>query len=189
MRGVDGELKRIAESKLTIKPNFAYTLSEVRDDIQRVFDAGYFQQILPAAEDTRDGIKLTLQVLRKLSGSCAYSSLCAVPSASYAIVSEAVSHSAIAVVPQATANPVIKGVVVTGANVLPQREIEEAFRDQAGRTLNFPAFSTAVKRLNRWYEDRGIFGQVCPCSCSIHASWGKWCSAGFFHLMLTARSQ
>ncbi|BDA46032.1 Outer envelope protein 80, chloroplastic [Coccomyxa sp. Obi] len=121
VRGVDGELKRIAESKLTIKPNFAYTLSEVRDDIQRVFDAGYFQQITPAAEDTRDGIKLTLQ---------------------------------------ATANPVIKGVVVTGANVLPQREIEEAFRDQAGRTLNFPAFSSAVKRLNRWYEDRGIFGQV-----------------------------
>lgn len=62
VRGVDGELKKIAESKLTIKPNFAYTLSEVRDDIQRVFDAGYFQQILPAAEDTRDGIKLTLQV-------------------------------------------------------------------------------------------------------------------------------
>ena len=54
----------------------------------------------------------------------------------------------------------IKGVVVTGANVLPQREIEEAFRDQAGRTLNFPAFSSAVKRLNRWHEDRGIFGQV-----------------------------
>ncbi len=63
VKGVDGELKKIAESKLTIKPNFAYTLSEVRDDIQRVFDAGYFQQITPAAEDTRDGIKLTLQVL------------------------------------------------------------------------------------------------------------------------------
>ena len=62
VRGVDGELKRIAESKLSIKPNFAYTLSEVRDDIQRVFDAGYFQQLTPVAEDTRDGIKLTLQV-------------------------------------------------------------------------------------------------------------------------------
>jgi outer membrane protein assembly factor BamA len=61
---------------------------------------------------------------------------------------------------QATANPLVKGVVVSGANVLPQREIEEAFRDQAGHTLNFPAFSSAIKRLNRWYEDRGIFGQV-----------------------------
>ena len=62
--GVDGELKRIAESKLSIKPNFAYTLSEVRDDIQRVFDAGYFKELTPVAEDTRDGIKLTLQVLQ-----------------------------------------------------------------------------------------------------------------------------
>ena len=61
VRGVDGELKSIAESKLSIKPNFAYTLSEVRDDIQRVFDAGYFQELTPVAEDTRDGIKLTLQ--------------------------------------------------------------------------------------------------------------------------------
>lgn len=50
--------------------------------------------------------------------------------------------------------------MVSGANVLPQREIEEAFRDQAGHTLNFPKFSSAIKRLNRWYEDRGIFGQV-----------------------------
>ena len=62
VKGVEGELKRIAESKLSIKPNFAYTLSEVRDDIQRVFDAGYFQQLVPVAEDTRDGIKLTLEV-------------------------------------------------------------------------------------------------------------------------------
>ena len=59
---MEGELKKIAESKLSIKPNFAYTLSEVRDDIQRVFDAGYFQQLTPVAEDTRDGIKLTLEV-------------------------------------------------------------------------------------------------------------------------------
>ena len=61
---------------------------------------------------------------------------------------------------QATANPVIKGVVVRGANVLPQKEIEEAFQNQFGRTLNFPQFSGALKRLNKWYEDRGIFGQV-----------------------------
>ena len=61
---------------------------------------------------------------------------------------------------QATANPVVRGVVVSGANVLPQREIEEAFGDQFGKTLNFPAFSASLRRLNRWYEDRGIFGQV-----------------------------
>lgn len=47
-----------------------------------------------------------------------------------------------------------------GANVLPQKEIEEAFKHQFGCTLNFPKFSGALKRLNKWYEDRGIFGQV-----------------------------
>ena len=67
---MEGELKRIAESKLSIKPNFAYTLSEVRDDIQRVFDAGYFQQLVPVAEDTRDGIKLTLEVTRASRLTC-----------------------------------------------------------------------------------------------------------------------
>lgn len=72
MRGVEGELKKIAESKLSIKPNFAYTLSEVKDDIQRVFDAGYFQQLTPVAEDTRDGIKLTLEA-GSLSGACTIS--------------------------------------------------------------------------------------------------------------------
>ena len=49
-----------------------------------------------------------------------------------------------------------------GANVLPQKEIEEAFKHQFGCTLNFPQFSGALKRLNKWYEDRGIFGQVNP---------------------------
>jgi outer membrane protein insertion porin family len=174
VRGVDGELKRIAESKLTIKPNFAYTLSEVRDDIQRVFDAGYFQQILPAAEDTRDGIKLTLQVMRKLSGSLCPSFLVCHSLASHAHLIKGHQSVCQCLALQATANPVIKGVVVTGANVLPQREIEEAFRDQAGRTLNFPAFSTAVKRLNRWYEDRGIFGQVCHCPAASLAQWESY---------------
>lgn len=69
---------------------------------------------------------------------------------------------------QATANPVIKGVVVRGANVLPQKEIEDAFKHQFGRTLNFPQFSGALKRLNKWYEDRGIFGQVgCPAQMNL----------------------
>lgn len=66
---------------------------------------------------------------------------------------------------QATANPVIKGVVVRGANVLPQKEIEEAFQHQFGRTLNFPQFSGALKKLNKWYEDRGIFGQARTSAC------------------------
>lgn len=62
--------------------------------------------------------------------------------------------------PQVTANPELRGVVVSGANVLPQRVIQDAFRSQHGRTLNFSDFSAALKRLNRWYEDRELFGQA-----------------------------
>ncbi len=59
-----------------------------------------------------------------------------------------------------TANPELRGVVVSGANVLPQRVIQDAFRAQHGRTLNFSEFSAALKRLNRWCEDRELFGQA-----------------------------
>jgi outer membrane protein insertion porin family len=61
---------------------------------------------------------------------------------------------------QVRANPELKGVVATGANTLPQVVVEEAFRDQYGRTLNFRAFKDSLGKVNRWYEERGIFGQV-----------------------------
>ncbi len=68
MRGVDGELKRIAEAALTTKPNFAYTLNEIQEDIGRVFDTGYFTKTVPISEDTRDGVKLTIEVWGRWGG-------------------------------------------------------------------------------------------------------------------------
>lgn len=47
---------------LKTKPNFAYTIDEVRDDVKRVFETGYFSSCRPRAEDTRDGVKLTIDV-------------------------------------------------------------------------------------------------------------------------------
>ena len=61
---------------------------------------------------------------------------------------------------QVTANKPLNGVVVTGANLLPQRLIEDAFRDQYGSTLNFARFSKSLEQLNNWYNDRDIVGQV-----------------------------
>ena len=58
------------------------------------------------------------------------------------------------------ANPELRGVVATGANTLPQAVVEDAFRDQYGRTLNFRAFKDSLGKVNRWYEERGIFGQA-----------------------------
>ena len=60
--GVDGPLKAAAEQVLTMKPNFSYTLQEVSDDCAHIFELGWFAKCHPKAEDTRDGIKLTIQV-------------------------------------------------------------------------------------------------------------------------------
>jgi len=34
----------------------------VKDDVQQVFDSGYFDRCQPKAEDTRDGVKLIIEV-------------------------------------------------------------------------------------------------------------------------------
>lgn len=66
VQGVDGELKRAAQAALTIRPNLAYTLKEVEDDLQKVFATGWFANVQPDAEDTRDGVKLFIKVGRVL---------------------------------------------------------------------------------------------------------------------------
>lgn len=41
-------------------------------------------------------------------------------------------------------------MVSSGANVLPQAVVEEAFSSQYGRTLNFRDFQKALGKLNSW---------------------------------------
>lgn len=59
---MEGELKRIAESCIAIRPNFSYSLPEVTDNAKRVFSSGYFEKLEPRTEDTRDGVKLIFNV-------------------------------------------------------------------------------------------------------------------------------
>jgi outer membrane protein assembly factor BamA len=61
---------------------------------------------------------------------------------------------------QVTANPELRGVVARGANQLPTAVLQKAMRPLYGGPLNFVAFSRAVERLDGWYRDRGILGQV-----------------------------
>lgn len=61
--GVDGPLRETVFRVLKTRPNFAYTVREVQEDIQRVFDTGYFSSCRPKAEDTRDGVRLTVEVV------------------------------------------------------------------------------------------------------------------------------
>ena len=62
IRGVSGELAAVARGALTVRPNFAYTLEEVQEDVNRVFQTGFFSTCQPVAEDTRDGVKVILDV-------------------------------------------------------------------------------------------------------------------------------
>ena len=61
---------------------------------------------------------------------------------------------------QVEANNQLKGVTAEGANVLPARVIEDAFQNQYDKTLNYTDFKGAIQKLDKWYADRGIFGQV-----------------------------
>ena len=38
--------------------------------------------------------------------------------------------------------------------------MEDAFRELHGRTLNFNSMVQAVGKLNKWYEEKGVLGQV-----------------------------
>ena len=62
VRGVEGELREVAQKCITIRPNFSYSLQEVKEDTNRVFSSGYFERLEPTTEDTRDGVKLIFNV-------------------------------------------------------------------------------------------------------------------------------
>ena len=63
---------------------------------------------------------------------------------------------------QVTPNAVLKGIVASGADVLPASVLQQAFEGQQGRTLNSTAMTQAIGKIDEWYQDRGIFGQVQP---------------------------
>ena len=59
------------------------------------------------------------------------------------------------------ANPVLRGVQITGQQVLLQNVIDESFRDQYGRILNLRRFEEGVQKINKWYQDNGfVLGQI-----------------------------
>ena len=59
------------------------------------------------------------------------------------------------------ANPVLRGVTITGQQVLPQSVIDESFRDQYGQILNLRRFEEGVKKINAWYQENGyVLGQI-----------------------------
>ncbi|KAJ7546876.1 hypothetical protein O6H91_08G058900 [Diphasiastrum complanatum] len=57
-------------------------------------------------------------------------------------------------------NQELKGLVCNGANALPTRVIENAFRENYGKVINIQRLNTALDTLNGWYRERGLFAQV-----------------------------
>lgn len=62
VRGIDGELKQLAEECISIRPNFSYTLQEIQENAARVFSTNYFKSLSPRTKETQDGVKLIFNV-------------------------------------------------------------------------------------------------------------------------------
>ncbi|XVF69667.1 hypothetical protein PTKIN_Ptkin11bG0100100 [Pterospermum kingtungense] len=57
-------------------------------------------------------------------------------------------------------NQEFHGLVCEGANILPSKFLEDAFRDERGKVVNRKHLDDVVNSINRWYTDRGLFGLV-----------------------------
>ncbi|CAN1158182.1 Outer envelope protein 80, chloroplastic [Linum perenne] len=65
---------------------------------------------------------------------------------------------------QVEPNQEFHGVVCEGANVLPSKFVEDAFRNEygscAGKVVNIRRLDDAITAVNGWYMERGLFGLV-----------------------------
>ncbi|GAV85893.1 Bac_surface_Ag domain-containing protein/Surf_Ag_VNR domain-containing protein [Cephalotus follicularis] len=61
---------------------------------------------------------------------------------------------------QVEPNQEFHGLVCEGANVLPSKFIEDAFRDGYGKVVNIRRVDEVITSINRWYMERGLFGVV-----------------------------
>lgn len=58
-------------------------------------------------------------------------------------------------------NPVLTGVRLEGAEVLPEGLVDEFFGEQYGQTLNLNRFQEGIEQLNAWYRENGyVLAQV-----------------------------
>jgi len=119
--GADGEPLNAAHSAQQLQPNAVHSANDVKEEVERIFDTGYFQSVQPELLHTRDGAKLVI--------SC-------------------------------TQNARLNGIAVKGAHCLPQSASRSAFDGQILNTLNFKRVSEGIERINAWYEQRGLLGQV-----------------------------
>ncbi|KAK4407394.1 Outer envelope protein 80, chloroplastic [Sesamum angolense] len=61
---------------------------------------------------------------------------------------------------QVEPNQEFQGLVCEGANVLPSKFIEDAFRDGYGKVVNIRRLDEVMSSIDGWYMERGLFGMV-----------------------------
>ncbi|KAL4591460.1 hypothetical protein LXL04_004426 [Taraxacum kok-saghyz] len=61
---------------------------------------------------------------------------------------------------QVEPNQDFQGLVCEGANVLPTKFVEDAFRDGYGKIVNIRRLDQVISSINGWYMERGLFGLV-----------------------------
>ncbi|XP_022754263.1 outer envelope protein 80, chloroplastic-like isoform X2 [Durio zibethinus] len=61
---------------------------------------------------------------------------------------------------QVEPNQEFHGLVCEGANVLPSKFLENAFRDGHGKVINLKRLDEVINSINGWYMERGLFGLV-----------------------------
>ncbi|KAL8468625.1 hypothetical protein ACS0TY_031718 [Phlomoides rotata] len=61
---------------------------------------------------------------------------------------------------QVEPNQEFQGLVCEGANVLPLKFIEDAFRDGYGKIVNIRRLDEVISSIDSWYMERGLFGMV-----------------------------
>ncbi|GAB2277002.1 Outer envelope protein 80, chloroplastic [Dionaea muscipula] len=57
-------------------------------------------------------------------------------------------------------NQEFHGLVCEGANALPSKFLEDAFRDGYGKVVNVRRLDEVINSINGWYMERGLFGMV-----------------------------
>ncbi len=62
---------------------------------------------------------------------------------------------------EVVANPELRAVEVSGAEVIPQEEVDQIFSSLYGRTLNLNELQSGIEDLNQWYQNQGfVLAQV-----------------------------
>jgi outer membrane protein insertion porin family len=60
--GSTPELEQLARRVVSMKPNFSYTIEDITADVTRIFNTGFFNNVMPETVDTRDGVSLTFRL-------------------------------------------------------------------------------------------------------------------------------